>query len=29
MPTVNTTNSLQVLRPYDQNVIREIPMDSA
>jgi acyl-CoA reductase-like NAD-dependent aldehyde dehydrogenase len=29
MPTVNTTNSLKVLRPYDQSVIREIPMDSA
>ncbi|EBA00791.1 hypothetical protein MELB17_23180 [Marinobacter sp. ELB17] len=29
MPTVNTTNSLQVLRPYDQRVIHEIPMDSA
>jgi acyl-CoA reductase-like NAD-dependent aldehyde dehydrogenase len=26
MPTVNTTNSVQVLRPYDQRVIREIPM---
>ncbi|AFP29087.1 MULTISPECIES: hypothetical protein [unclassified Marinobacter] len=29
MPTVNTTNSVQVFRPYDQRVIREIPMDSA
>ncbi|WP_198147016.1 hypothetical protein [Marinobacter psychrophilus] len=29
MPTVNTTNSVQALRPYDQRVVREIPMDSA